>query len=123
MISELAGAVSAVALDPKGSVVVAGTEAGDLRVWGVSKADERHVLRESGTAVLELAVDPKGKRLAAGDANGETTIWDLKSGKLLATLPAADEGAVTGLVFVDKGDALAETWTSTQVTLWDLSDL
>ena len=117
------GAVSAVAMDPKGSLVVSASEAGDLRVWKFSSAKQQHLLQESGSPARHVAIDPKGKLAASGHADGTILVWSLGKGELLAKLPAAHEGAVTGLAFVGKGTTLAASWESPRVTLWDLAEL
>lgn len=117
------GAVTAVVMDPKGSTLVSGSELGDLRVWKFSSGKSQHVLEEHEAAIRRLAVDAKGRRFASGDAYGMVKVWDLKQGELLLTLPDREQGAVTGLAFLGKGETLATTWEAPQVTLWDLSEL
>jgi len=116
-------AVSAIVMDSKGTLVVSGSEAGDIRVWKFSNGKQQHLLQEQGSVIMQLAVDPKGKYLASGDEDGVIQVWDLKRGAPRVTLPAPDEGAVSGLAFVGKGKTLAATWSSSKVTLWDLSHL
>ena len=123
VLSGHAEAVSALAMDPKGTLIASASEAGDLRTWRYANARQQHLLKESGAVILRLAIDPKGTMLAAGDAEGRVEIWDLKKAKLLTTLTPAGEGAVTGLVFAPKRTNLVASRAGTQATLWDLSDL
>ena len=79
---------------------------------------------QSGDAIVwHRAVDPKGKVVASGDADGEIKLWDVKKGELLLTLPGSEDGAVSGVAFVDKGKTLATARGTAAVTLWGLSDL
>lgn len=116
------GPVTAVAMDPKGALVLSASTAGDLRLWKFSSGKPLAVLHVEGDAITHLAIDPKGKLAASGDDNGVIRIWNLKKRKLQATLPAEGEAAVSGLAFIDK-ETLASSRTSPAVVLWDLSDI
>ena len=117
------GPVSAVALDPRGKVVVSASELGEIRVWTASSGRQLREMRAHEAAVVALAVDPKGKRLASGDAQGVVHIWDLKKGELLGTLPGQEGGAVTGLAFINKGSELAVAREQARLALWPVAKL
>lgn len=116
------GPVTAVVLDPKGSVAVSSTASGDVRVWKVSKGEQLHRLDRHEANVDQLAIGPKGKLLATGDVDGIVHLWDLEEGEHLLQLPGLG-GRTQGLAFAEGGRTLATSASSPNVTLWDLSDL
>jgi len=116
------GPVLAIALDPKTAHVISGSKGGSLSVWRYASNKVKHELRGHEADITSLVVDSKGKRFASGDAAGHVLVWNLAKGKLLVELEL--EGAITGLVFIEKGKTLATTAAdSVMVTLWDVSKL
>lgn len=113
--------VSAMALSPDGSRLVAGHRNGEVTVWSETER------------ILVAAFSPDGRRLATGNLIGTVKLWDVSSGKELWNIPGKT-GRVLGVTFSPDGARLAtaavdELETATvggmlervAVTVWDAS--
>ncbi len=103
--------VSAVALDPSGTIAVTGSLDGLVRVGPVT-GEEPHLLYGHTLEITSVAVSPDGKWIASGSQDGTIRLWPMPEGTPFHTLPYdeilerlrgltnlrinADEGSDTG---------------------------
>jgi WD40 repeat protein/transcriptional regulator with XRE-family HTH domain len=124
--AHLAGAVldepfaypTAVALSADGAVLVAGTPAGDVRVWRT--ADRTLLLAVQGHAgmVWGVAVSRDGQLVASVGDDGQIRVWAAGSGRLLTTVQV-QAGPVWGVALSTDGRLLASGGEDGIVRLWD----
>ena len=82
------GRVSAVALDPSGTILVTGDKTGVVRVGPLDGSEPRLLFGHTG-AITSVAVSPDGRRIASGSADGTIRLWPMPdlSKAPLNTLP------------------------------------
>jgi WD40 repeat protein len=110
-ISSHGNGVTALALDPTGTLVVTGSFDGVLRVGPIT-GEEPHLLYGGSLEVYSIAVSPDGKWIASGSQDGAIRLWPMPEGTPFHTLPyqeildrlrgltnlrvVPDEGSATG---------------------------
>ena len=78
---------TAVTCAPRGSVVAAGGEGGDVQLIDLPSGEVRAVLHTPHDAVRGLTFDPSGARLFATGDDGTVTVWNAAEGTLLQRSP------------------------------------
>jgi WD40 repeat protein/transcriptional regulator with XRE-family HTH domain len=124
--AHLAGAVldepfaypTAVALSADGGILVAGTPAGDVRVWRT--ADRTLLLAVQGHTgmVWGVAVDRDGRLVASAGDDGLIRVWEAGTGRLQTTMQV-EAGPVWGVALSTDGRLLASGGEDGLVRLWD----
>ncbi len=74
-----AGAVTALALVPDGTLLITGGEDKTVRVWEVTSAKQMRLLQGHMSMVTALAARGDGKQIASGSVDGTIRLWDLNS--------------------------------------------
>ncbi len=100
--------VLSMAASADGKVVLSASEDGNVKVWDVARAGERHSLCSDGSMVCGVAVSADGKT-AVSASYWALSVWDLKSGQERQRLKKANW--VGGL-------ALSATERSSSRRLW-----
>jgi WD40 repeat protein len=75
------GPISAVAVTPDASRLIAGTNAGRLIVWSLSRSETLFALPGHERRVRTLAVTPDGRYAISGADDATLKIWDLEAGR------------------------------------------
>ncbi|HEY5934309.1 MAG TPA: protein kinase [Kofleriaceae bacterium] len=108
--------VNAMVFDRTGTrlAVAGGTEA---QIWDTLTAQRVAVLRGHAGLVLSLAFAHDGQRIATASSDGTARIWDVRSGQMLALIPARDAlstvaFAADGRRVAIGGTAGAEVWST-----------
>ena len=78
--------VSAIALDPTGTIAVTGDLDGVVRVGPIT-GEEPHLLFADAQAISSVAVSPDGKWIASGSQDGTIRLWPMPEGTPFHTLP------------------------------------
>jgi WD40 repeat protein len=78
--------VSAIALDPTGTIAVTGSFNGAVRVGPVT-GEEPHLLYGHTLEVTSVSVSPDGKWIASGSQDGTIRLWPMPMGKPFHTVP------------------------------------
>jgi WD40 repeat protein/transcriptional regulator with XRE-family HTH domain len=109
---------TAVALSGDGAVLVAGTPAGDVRVW--RSADRTLLLSVQGHTgmVWGVAVSRDGRLVASAGDDGQIRVWEAASGQLLTSMQV-QAGPVWGVALSADGRLLASGGEDGIVRLWD----
>jgi WD40 repeat protein len=114
------GQITALAVDPRGRQVAAGSALGGVYLWATEAPTSVAVRLAHPAAVVALRFDMAGERLLALPAAGAPRIWSSADGWGAATLVGADEAArayVFG-AFSRDAEAIALLRTSGAVELW-----
>src|SRR5262249_30405353 len=95
-------------------------ERGVLRLWDVATVRSKRTFRVPMGPILWFAFSPDGQRLAAA-AGGPIRLWDLRTGRLVRRLSAADDEPTNGasLLFSPNGRLLANGGFFRKIVLWD----
>jgi WD40 repeat protein len=122
--------VDALALDPRGALLIAGGASGVIKVWDTRTWKEIRSLGPTPRAVRGLAVSPDGKVLASASPDGQKgekdrefaiILWDLATGQKLRTLPhPPPDFGTTVLSFLPEGRKLLTAQDRT-VRVWDVA--
>jgi len=78
--------VRAVALDPSGRYVAAGSGRGTIRIWDRSTGQPEATLTGHNGRVLALGFTPSCRRLLSGAADGTLRCWDVSAAVELCRL-------------------------------------
>ena len=93
-------AVTGVAYDPDGEVVVSSSYDATVRLWSATQGTELRNLVHP-LPVTALAISPDGKVIASGANDGTLRIWSGLDGRQLMELEQAHTDKVASLCFVD----------------------
>jgi WD40 repeat protein len=121
------GAVTAVAFDAGGHLLVTGGADGTVRLRRVPDPHRPGApveLGRVGGSVHTVVVSTDGRLLAAGGEDGTVAVWDLRDvrrPRLAARLPG-DAGPVVGMGFAPDGRTLTSA-ARDGIRVWQLSDL
>jgi WD40 repeat protein len=113
--------VTALACDPRGKFLVAGTAAGQVLLRDRAGREVSRLEPHAGR-VTALAFSKDGLLLASGGADGRVQLWEMPLGKPRGGF-AVPAGPVAGLAWLPDGRALAvsagKPAQAGQVSLWD----
>jgi WD40 repeat protein len=103
-----------------GSLLAAGNDQGDIRVWEMTHGILLRTLSGYMSSVFALTVSPDGTLLAAGGIQGTIRFWSMQNGTLIRVLPAHN-GWVTGLVFSPDGRWLLSGGSDGVGRIWGIT--
>ena len=111
--------VIAVAFSSDGTLLAAGTAAGETRVWHVP--DGKPLLACGGHAnwVMSVAFSPAGTLLASSGSDHTIKLWNVHTGQCLSTL-RGHANWVTSVAFSPDGTLLVSGSSDQTVKLWNL---
>jgi WD40 repeat protein len=85
-----------------GSLLAAGDDRGDIRIWDMTHEILLRTLSGYMSSVFALTISPDGTLLAAGGIQGTIRFWSMQNGTLIRVIPAHN-GWVNGLIFSPDG--------------------
>lgn len=116
---------------PDGKTLIAGRWFDSkIGLWEVASGKKRNELDAKAGPIFSLALSPDGAILATGSRQGGVPFWEVKTGRLIRTLPAASERACTDVAFSPNGKSLAavesDAFSSNfkdrnSISIWDLA--
>ena len=120
------GAIVGVALDGRGSAI---TAAGVGAVVASDLDGDRRLGRRFGWATDGstcfgnpcTVIDPRGALMATTRVGGTVALVDLRSGRLVHTLPARNGSIANGVAFTRDGERLVTGGIAGTVTIWDVA--
>jgi WD40 repeat protein len=100
-----------------GSLLAAGDDRGDIRVWDISTGKILRTFSGYMSSIFGLAISPDGTLLSAGGIQGAIRFWSLENGKLIRVVPAHN-GWVNGLAFSLDGRWLLSAGSDGTGRIW-----
>ncbi|MCL4207060.1 MAG: DUF1080 domain-containing protein [Pirellulaceae bacterium] len=117
-----ASKVMSLAFSPDGSILAAGDEGGEVRLWDTASGQEIKRL-PIGKSVFELAFHPQGRMLAAGGWRrgeaGTVHIWTVPDGQSVKSF-SNQAGLRKPMTFSRDGLTLFSSNTEGEIVLWDV---
>jgi WD40 repeat protein len=80
------GAVTSLAFDPSGRLLVSGSVDHDARIWDVGTGRLLHTLAGHTLGVTSVSFSPNGKLVLTSSVDGDARIWSVASGRTLHLL-------------------------------------
>lgn len=127
------GPISALALTPKGTRIISGSEDKMIKVWKVSTYPDTRTFRGHDRRVTTLAVMPNGRYLVSGSRDRTIKIWEFGTGLAAQTLESHAEGVTSVAVtsdskcvisagLIDGGRGDIKIWRSSDWSLIKVSE-
>jgi WD40 repeat protein len=108
-------------LAASGSLLAAGDDRGDIRIWDMTHWILLRTLSGYMSSVFGLSISPDGSLLAAGGIQGAIRFWSLDTGTLIRVLPAHN-GWVNGLAFSPDGRWLISGGSDGVGRIWGIPE-
>jgi WD40 repeat protein/transcriptional regulator with XRE-family HTH domain len=106
------------ALSADGTILAAGTNSGEVRLWRVADRGALTTARARGGGVYSVAISTDGKLLASGSLDGTIQLWEISSGTCLTEL-LGHSGLIHDLAMSGDGQLLASASFDKTVRLWN----
>jgi len=113
-------AVTAVAVNPAGDLLAAGTNDGAVRLWRVNDGQLVGIWAGHAGHVRSIGFSPDGTTLASGSHDQTIRLWDVPTGQARAILEG-HTGAVTSIGFSPDGTSLMSGSYDQTVRVWDVA--
>jgi WD40 repeat protein len=110
--------VTALAIQPHGTLLAAAGDDHDVRVWDRDTGQLVWQLKGHSDWVRSLAFSPDGEVLVSGGNDRRVIFWGVTTGKKTSELPMLT-GAVTAVVFSHDGNRLAVTGFESPLVLFN----
>ena len=114
--------VLALAGSPDGSLLAAGTRAGDILVWELKEGGPRgnrpRTLRGHTSSVTGLAFDRAGRLLSSGSLDRTVRIWNIRQPEDEAIVLEGHGGWVWSVAFSPNGSTIASASADQTARLW-----
>lgn len=104
---QMEGVLNDIAFSPDGRWIAAGSEAGQVNVWGVEDGSLAYTLQGHEGPVNSVAFSPDGALLASGSSDQSVQLWNTQDGTPEQTITSGTLGRVLALAFSPDGDLLA----------------
>jgi serine/threonine protein kinase/WD40 repeat protein len=111
--------VEAVAWSADGSMLLTGSDNGDLFLWDARTHERLHTFPHLGGGVWSLAISSDSRLLVAGGQRQGISVWDLKTRQLKQTLEEEPRG-VPGVAFTPDSQFVVTCCLRGSVRLWNV---
>ena len=116
--NDLFGMVYAVAYNPIGQLLAAGTADGRLQLWWTATGQPALTIQAHAQSIWGIAFSPDGQTLASCSADGTVRLWQTANGAPGKILKGHPEG-VLAVAFSPDGTSLVSAGEAGQICLWD----
>ncbi|HEY3230390.1 MAG TPA: BTAD domain-containing putative transcriptional regulator, partial [Roseiflexaceae bacterium] len=113
-------AVTAVAVNPAGDLLAAGTSDGAVRLWRVNDGQLVGIWAGHAGQVRSIGFSPDGMMLASGSHDHTIRLWDVPTGQTRGILEG-HMGAVSSIGFSPDGVSLVSGSYDQTVCMWDVA--
>ncbi|GAB4410923.1 MAG: hypothetical protein OHK0039_15690 [Bacteroidia bacterium] len=111
------GAIDALAVSPRGDVLVSGSADGTARVWTLKTTELLFTLSHAGR-VRDVAFSPDGQYIATASEDKTVKLWHTADGSLAYSLDDA-RGGIWAVAFAPDGRWLAAGGSDNSIRLYD----
>ncbi len=114
--------IQTLTFDPSGEHVVAGTSAGKVLSWSISRPQNSpQTFTGHSASILSVMVSPNGQHIASGSLDSTIRLWDRLQPNAKPQLLQGHEKGITSLAFRPDGKQLASGSQDHTIRLWDLT--
>ncbi|HML22978.1 MAG TPA: c-type cytochrome [Aggregatilinea sp.] len=106
------------AFNPDGTILAAGDDAGEIKLWNVANGTVIRALQGHTDYVRSVAFSPDGTRLASGSDDATVRVWDVTSG-MQSLLLQGHTDYIRSVAWSPDGARLASGSDDTTVWIWD----
>ncbi|KAF8939163.1 hypothetical protein BGZ58_010513, partial [Dissophora ornata] len=112
--------VTAIAINPQGSVVAIGSQDGKVYVMSLegTKLTAVHTLIKNKSAVSALSFNPEGNLLAVGDGAGKIYVYDVATGETMIQQWVFHTARVTSINWSPSGQYAVSGSLDTNIYVW-----
>ncbi|MBW4516826.1 MAG: serine/threonine protein kinase [Timaviella obliquedivisa GSE-PSE-MK23-08B] len=113
------GSILALAMHPKGEIVVSGGQNKVIQLWDMKSGASLTALTGHLQEITSLHFTPTGETLVSASADSTLKVWNLQSGILRHTL-AGHTGRVNSVHVTPNGKLTVSGGSDRQIKVWDL---
>jgi serine/threonine protein kinase len=114
------GAILALAMHPKGKVVVSGGQSKVIQLWDIQSGAALTSLTGHLQDITALHFTPNGETLVSASADSTAKIWNLQSGTLRHTL-VGHEGRINSVHVTPDGKLTVTGGSDRLIKIWDIA--
>ncbi|KAG2049469.1 WD40 repeat-like protein [Suillus hirtellus] len=119
---EGSGGIHAMAVSPKQTEVVTGSQDGRIRLWTVKTGKRTKRSRQAHSlTVLSVCWSPDGLNIASGSEDGTTFIWDTNQDDMVGHPIRTNHTHVYAVCYSPDGKKLVTSGYNNTITFWDVS--
>lgn len=118
-LTNLKGAVSAIAVSDDNSQIVAGLNNGYVGIWDTSTGQQVKILEGHTKSVRSIALSRDGKWIASGSDDNTVGVWDILEGKCLNMLEG-HSNVVNSVSFSKNGLWISSGSDDTSIRIWNV---
>ena len=107
----------ALALSPRGTLLVSAGWDRSIRLWDYKKATQIAIIEDHDEDVWGITFSPDGKRIASAGQDKTVKVWDVDSGKKIATYNAS--GVLHTVRFSPDGKQIAAAGRAGTIQIWN----
>lgn len=109
--------ITSIAFSPDGTLLIAGTEKGTIKIWELTTGNEIRTITGLSDFVHSIAISPDGTLIASA-SNDMLQIWELSTGQEVRSL-SGHSAIIQGVMFSPDGQMLASGGNDQTIQLWN----
>ena len=113
--------VCSLAFSKDGSLLIAGSVDGTVKVWDFDSRELLHALSGHSDYVWNVAIAPDESFFATGSSDGRIMLWSMSDFTLLDTLNPGD-GQIRSVLFTPDGKTMITGAENGNIEFWNVSD-
>lgn len=114
-------AVCSLAFSKDGSILIAGSLDGTVKVWDFESRELLQALSGHSDYVWSVAISPDESIFATGSSDGRIMLWSMSDFTLLETLNPGD-GGIRSVLFTADGKMMISGAENGNIEFWNVSD-
>lgn len=119
--TDMFGSILSVAFSPNGTVLAAGTDTGEIRLWRVSDGMLLATFSGHTDWIWGLTFSPDGTYLASGSSDQTLRLWDITSEQCIHIL-RGHRHRIRGIAFSADSALLASSSEDHEIRIWNVAN-